>query len=229
MVINNYKSILLLGGDLPSARILSKLNWQVKVVAADSGLIGAIHNNLRVDCAIGDLDSINSSGLEIPDYIKVIKDLDQNTTDFEKAIGFLRSNKITPTLILGISGREIDHTINNIHSMVKHYQKNEELFFLDSIKDDNTKIGMVISGDLNLSCRPNSIVSIFPYPTANISATGLQYQLQQTYLEQCQGVLAARNITTGTELCLSVHQGKILLVMDLADSLLSNQPFTLIN
>ena len=71
-------------------------------------------------------------------------DKDQNSSDFQKAMKYLESQNLLPTIILGISGGYIDHILNNINNNVTNSPYTAHLkpafISLGSLKNNITKI-----------------------------------------------------------------------------------------
>jgi thiamine pyrophosphokinase len=105
----HFNAIIYLNGDITEGdiNILKTINNSVVVIAADGALNQL--NNVSVDYVIGDLDSINDTTTSH----NIIKDSNQNKYDFEKALDFAIANNYKNVLILGINGREYEHSINN--------------------------------------------------------------------------------------------------------------------
>lgn len=209
-ILAGYKSVTILNGTLPSERIIKQLTNNKIIIGADSSQ-ELILKNIVPDILIGDFDSRN-----INSVAEIIEDNDQYTTDFEKSIRLLRERQLTPSLVIGFSGGEIDHILGNIHSLIKHHQSNEELFFIDQDNKGNIKLGVVVSNYFETFHSPGYKVSIFPFQKAIISTEGLKYPLVHQLIEQTAGTLAIRNETiTEEKVKIKVDQGIILVVFDI--------------
>lgn len=214
-ILNSYTNILILNGTLPPQSVVNKINWNTDVTAADGALAKAQQHNIKVDYLVGDLDSASSSKITIPNDIEIHHNPDQNSCDFEKCIDFLRAKKSSPTLIIGINGGEIDHIINNIHIMAKHHRTDGEFFFLDGNEDGIIKLGMILTRAKKFTCEIGETISIFPLPEAIITTQGLQYPLTKKSIHQSSGILCSRNKTISKEIEINVHQGMVLVVIDI--------------
>jgi thiamine pyrophosphokinase len=47
--------------------------------------------------------------------VEIIKDQDQDTTDFEKAMNYTEKSGIKSVIALGVFGGRMDHTLNSMH------------------------------------------------------------------------------------------------------------------
>lgn len=214
-MLNNlsYNSIIVLNGS--DLYPLDFVNLSKKIIAVDGAFKNLQNIGIKIDHIVGDLDSINKELLNSEYKQRLHHNPDQNTTDFEKAIKFARDISLTPSVIVGINGKEIDHILNNIHVMVKHHQYDGEFFFIDSQSNGSIKLGMVISKTKLFRCGIGKTVSIFPFPSATLTTQGLEYPLLVETISQCSGVLCARNKSSSDEIEITVHSGLILVILDI--------------
>jgi thiamine pyrophosphokinase len=202
-IINRHKSVIFLSGCLPCESVVSKINLNVVKVSADGA---GIH--LHPDYIVGDMDSVS---LKCPDSTH-IKISDQSTTDFEKCLSFIENRSLCPTLVLGISGGEIDHVINNIMVLVNY---NFPIYFLHQVTIKKTlQIGLVVTNYVDLKLCVNSVVSILPFSTALVSTAGLKWNLNNAALRH-DGLRGPRNFSVDPRVQINVHRGRILLVVNI--------------
>jgi thiamine pyrophosphokinase len=103
-----YKSILCLSGELPQKDFFQKMH--VPVIAAD-GAANKLHAlGITPHIVIGDLDSVDPSLKLNSLHIQ-----DQSRCDYEKSMEYLEQMGLLPTIILGSSGGDLDHILNNIN------------------------------------------------------------------------------------------------------------------
>lgn len=208
-ILNSHKSVIFLNGDLPDVKEYYPYINDKIIITADGATTTLINNHIKVDYAIGDLDSIFSTKNSL--IGQIIKIDDQTNTDFEKCMDFVLTNKLYPTLVFGISGGEIDHTINNIFSLSNHLLHN--IFFLD-IKKYGKKFGnLIINSDLILTLPIGSKVSLIPYPTALVTTNGLNWELDRQHLNN-SNFISARNHNISEKLYIKAEQGKLLVITD---------------
>ena len=89
----------------------------ISVIATD-GIYNKLKNfDLNINFIIGDMDSVDKKNIEhlLPNNtnIKIVKKLNQNKFDFEKALDFAIKNNFHNILIFGINGGEYEHSLNN--------------------------------------------------------------------------------------------------------------------
>ena len=83
-ILNSHKSVIFLNGDLPDVKEYYPYINDKIIITADGATTTLINNNIKVDYAIGDLDSICSTKNSL--IGQIIKIDDQTNTDFEKCM-----------------------------------------------------------------------------------------------------------------------------------------------
>ena len=212
-IIDLHKTVIILNGILPRKKIIKKFVKNRIIIAADGALSKLLDINIIPHYVIGDMDSCEVKNKESIKYIHIDN---QDYTDFDKSILYAKKYNLSPTIILGINGEEIDHTINNLYSLMKYYKISGAIFIDqysdDKISNDKIKIGIPCDSKIELKLPLKSIISIIPFPKANISSKGLHWELKYTLLENL--ATSARNFSIDENIELTVHNGKVLLIID---------------
>ena len=212
-IIDLHKTVIVLNGILPGKKIIQKLIKKRTVIAADGALSKLLNIDIVPDYVIGDMDSCKVKNKESIEYIRIDN---QDYTDFDKSILYAKEHNLSPAIVLGINGGEIDHTINNLYSLMKYYKISGAIFvdqYSDGeISNDKIKIGIPCDNKIELKLPQKSIISIIPFPKANISSQGLRWELNNTLLENL--ATSARNFSIGENIELTVHNGNVLLIID---------------
>ncbi|MDR2646233.1 MAG: thiamine diphosphokinase [Holosporaceae bacterium] len=156
-----YKSILCLDGDLP-CDLIKKIN--LPIIAADGAANTLIPNGLEPMMIIGDLDSVDPSLLSNRAHWRVEC---QDSTDFEKSLNFIKAKSLDPTIVMGISGGCIDHTLGNISI----FSETEFIAISGNI------IFMPLNGSRNFNVPIGTKISIFGMPSCTIRSKGLKWEL----------------------------------------------------
>ena len=212
-IIDLHKTVIVLNGILPGKKIIQKLIKKRTVIAADGALSKLLNIDIVPDYVIGDMDSCKVKNKESIEYIRIDN---QDYTDFDKSILYAKEHNLSPAIVLGINGGEIDHTINNLYSLMKYYKISGAIFvdqYSDGkISNDKIKIGIPCDNKIELKLPQKSIISIIPFPQANISSQGLRWELNNTLLENL--ATSARNFSIGENIELTVHNGNVLLIID---------------
>jgi thiamine pyrophosphokinase len=105
--------LLVLAGTAPSVKLLhSEMKIADLSIAVDGGYNTFQKYDVKPDLLIGDLDSTNT----VPtDIIKTIHIADQNQTDLQKSLLYIREHyKAAQITLLGALGARSDHLINNL-------------------------------------------------------------------------------------------------------------------
>lgn len=209
----DYKSLLFLNGELPE-----QMPWEairaspLPMVAADGALYRLLEKGIRPHYAIGDFDHFTDP---VPEGVTQHHIADQDSTDFEKCIGVMRDLSLTPALIFGIAGGELDHTLGNLHTLVKYYRHNGEWDAIDYDSRHHTKLITVITGHYRFDTLPDATISLFPFPSATLTSEGLRYPLQRLTLHQTTGIGGWRNEASESSVALTVHEGVALVIRNI--------------
>lgn len=198
--IQNCKSVLCLNGDISN---IEKLPSNLPIIAADGAANKLLNLNIIPQTVIGDLDSfdiLKAAKLNInqPD---IVHDPSQYTSDFQKAMLYLKAKSLLPAAILGVNGGYIDHIINNINIF-----SGTGCVFID-----NSIVGLTITplctSELILS--ENTKISIMGMPKCYVTSTGLKWELDNTLL-MFPGYNSCFNRTVSERITLSVKDGTAL-------------------
>jgi len=205
----NKKALLVVNGELPSAKLLADLREETKFVICTDGAARKLkERNIIPDVVIGDLDSLSLSEREY--YEKksnIIKKPSQYETDFEKALNYLEENCFGEVLLTGIKGERFDHAFSN----TSIFAKNGDRFVFKLFDDDG--FGLVLNGgnrNLELEIQKGTTVSLLALPCAEgIATKGLLYPLKNETLRfgerEGQSNEASEDIVSVT-----IKKGKLL-------------------
>lgn len=149
-----------------------------RVVAADGGANRLIACGLRPDTTIGDLDSISAEIKENPGKMEILYRPSQKINDLEKALIYCREQGAGRLIVLGVTGKRLDHAINNFSVLAKY----DHLFELQ-IFDRYSQI-FLVRERFNYTGNPQQVVSLIPLGKVNgIVTRGLKYPLKDESLE----------------------------------------------
>jgi thiamine pyrophosphokinase len=203
-----YKSVIALNGFI-NLEMIHLLNKTIPVLAADGAALKLSRLGITPAYIVGDKDSYEG---ESSCFILAE---DQNYTDFEKTILFARRNQLMPALIVGVNGGEIDHILGNIMAILKHAE-GQDLFFLDAYESGEEmryKLGIPVTQELCLQLPKNTLVSMIATEETCLSTQGLCWEFASSHIYP-QGILPIRNVTVSPEIVVTVHKGKVLLIVD---------------
>lgn len=199
--------VLIIGHDMD----FSKFNFKNKyLIGVDEGAYVALKNNVPIDIAIGDFDSIDKDKLSyLESRTKVIKlSKEKNETDTEAALAL--SKDATKIIILGgIQGKRIEHFIANLILMSSHPHL--------EMLDNNSHIYMM---DSSFSIRKNEykFISFFALRETFISLEGFRYPLNNYYLKS-NDPLTISNELQSERGVVTLKGGKVLVIQSKEDRL----------
>ncbi|MBN1446529.1 MAG: thiamine diphosphokinase [Bacteroidetes bacterium] len=168
-------TLLICNGEMPRAPVLRHLAAGAQfIVCADGGANAARDAALLPDTVIGDFDSITretrtafeSHGVELR-YLQR-----QDDTDFEKALKLLVERRAGHVVILGLTGKLLDHTLGNFSILLRYIP---DLRF--SMFDRDYRMDILTHGG-RFRAAPGDRVSVVPLRRAsNVRYTGLRFPL----------------------------------------------------
>jgi thiamine pyrophosphokinase len=132
----------------------------------------------------------------------------QAFSDFQKSIHYIKINDLFPSIILGISGGYLDHILNNINIFLQ----TDSIFFAPPI------VGHIINSEniKTFSLPVNTKISFIGVPTANVTTTGLKWELQDNLLSFF-GTNSCFNRVATDQVTITVRNGAILALIYLRD------------
>ncbi|MDA3871550.1 MAG: thiamine diphosphokinase [Candidatus Marinimicrobia bacterium] len=170
------KALLILNGEIKNKSLLRKLVKSNDLIIATDGSYDKIAKlNIVPDIIMGDLDSISS----IPKNIRIIKETNQNESDFEKALIWLKKNNYSEISIVGITGGRTDHLFINFALIYKYYQ------VLNLTIYANNEIIRILTPDkYMINGEKNDLFSILALPKAkNLIIKGAKYSINEKEFE----------------------------------------------
>lgn len=199
--MSKHKAIVLLNGSPPPPGILPELARDAPVYAADGGVAHCLREGVRPEWIRGDLDSLPREPL--PSGWTVVKDADQNSTDFEKVL-----RQLPPTtrelIVLGGTGNRLDHTHNNLLAAAALSPEWRVTF----VGPDHTLHRATPAFPLVLDLAPGTLLSLLPLGTARgVTTTGLRWNLCKSSLGPGSG-LSQSNLTEG-KVSLQLGEGSL--------------------
>jgi len=166
--------------DLKHLLEINKPRRAISMIACDGASDFLKSAGVRPDVIIGDLDSAKPETLKYFSKKEVIvnKVINQNKNDLEKAIIYALSKKFRQIYIIGIGGKRLDHTLNNLSILKKFHRKAKIRIY------ENGFVGEIIGKSAEFECKPGNVVSLIPLPkAAGVTTSGLKYSLKNGTLE----------------------------------------------
>lgn len=173
---NNSYALIVLNGELPSLQLLES-QWQNASlkICADGAAETLQAYGKNPDVIIGDMDSITNEQLVHFKSVKILKIVEQDTTDSEKALSYCLKHKINKVSLLGGFGGRIDHSLHTIELIKKFHRKGLSITSFTEFE----KV-YLIDQKTNLLDKPGTRVSIIPIfgDVSNVSLHGFDFDLQ---------------------------------------------------
>jgi thiamine pyrophosphokinase len=201
-LVNDKIVGLFLNGGLPDK--LPCLSNYCKIFAVNGAYNYLYKHNIVPDFVLGDMDSINN--VNITSKSLFIKTMNQELTDFEKALQIIISkNFINIDVWGGVGGEDQDHFIGNLFVALKYIRDISLVFY------DTKYYIFFVDQSIKLYNVRNKIISFFPFPiVSNISSQGLKYELLDTNFKLGKN-MGIRNIAIRRNVKLFFQCGMLLL------------------
>jgi thiamine pyrophosphokinase len=149
-----------------------------RIVAADGGAEELLDCGVSPDTVIGDLDSISEKVKKRLIKTEIIFESSQEINDLEKALIYCKKRGASHLIVLGVTGKRLDHSINNFSVLAKY----DGIFNLE-IFDKYSQI-FLLRKNLTFFGNKGQIVSLIPLgKVEGISTKGLQFPLDNETLE----------------------------------------------
>lgn len=194
-VKEKYRSILVLNGHIPK---LSSFMETLPIIAVDGGANQLLSIGIQPDVIIGDLDSLQ---IKSHRNFHIIYTPDQDYCDFSKALNYVKKNNLLQPIVLGISGGEIDHILQNINVFLS----TESIFYSPPI------IGLILQGGQKriFKLKQNTKISLIGMPAAQISTLGLKWDLSHHTIT-FPGMNSCFNRSVYDQISIELHTGVCL-------------------
>jgi len=208
--------LLICNGEMAAAAVVRHLaSIAHSVVCADGGANVAHRLGLRPDVIIGDFDSISDEAetafeAQGVDMRRISR---QDDTDFEKALSLLREQGVRRVVVLGVTGKLLDHTLGNFSILHRYIPTMRLVIF-----DPHYRVDVLGKGG-SFRSRAGDRISIVPLPVAgHVSYEGLRYPLEDQTLTfgEREGTC---NEASGNAFSIDFSDGAMLLFRQLHDEL----------
>ena len=179
-------------------------------VCADGGANHLYKTNYKVDCLVGDMDSIDSDALsyfekncEVRKYKR-----EKDYTDSMIAIDLIIEYGIRQIYMIGAFGDRADHFLSNVGLLFFARGKDANLVILDDINE----IFLLSEGKNTLHSSAGQTVSFVPLSDVrNLTLEGFKYPLQDHDVHIGDSRLNS-NIAVQKEQTVSFESGKLLCI-----------------
>ncbi|MEX2604146.1 MAG: thiamine diphosphokinase [Gracilimonas sp.] len=177
------------------------------LIGADGGGNTILRHGITPDVVIGDMDSFQKP--EIINF-EMIRDLDQETNDLEKALSLANQKGSETCTVLGAFGRRMDHSLKNISVLKKFNPAFQKLLFVDEMLT-----AFLVENKYTGELPAGSIVSLFPLSgnVKGITTKGLKYPLSNESLENGRRD-GTSNETVESEFSIEIESGDLVVFVE---------------
>lgn len=205
------KALLFINGDAPKS--FPDLNNYGLIACTDGAFHYLKKMNFpldKLDFISGDFDSHSGSDENIYEG-KFIHTLDQDKTDFHKALEIILEKSFSEIDVFGGSGGEQDHFLGNLtvayafkdRMKIKFYDEFSEYYF--------------ISNHFKLKGVKNRMISLYPFPSVNnITTKGLNWPLTNGSLSIISRI-GTRNFAIEDEVSVEYESGDVLFFVGISE------------
>ncbi|MCT2564607.1 thiamine diphosphokinase [Chryseobacterium herbae] len=157
----------------------------------------------KLDFISGDFDSHSGSDESVYQD-KFILTLDQDKTDFHKALEIILEKGFTEIDVFGGSGGEQDHFLGNL-TVAFAFKDKMKLKFYDEFSEY-----YFVPKSFKLKGVKNKMISLYPFPSVeNITTTGLNWPLTNGSLSITSRI-GTRNFAVEDEISIQYESGDLL-------------------
>lgn len=157
----------------------------------------------KLDFISGDFDSHSGSDESVYQD-KFILTLDQDKTDFHKALEIIMEKGFTNVDVFGGSGGEQDHFLGNL-TVAYAFKDKMNLKFYDEFSEY-----YFVPNNFKLKGVKNKMISLYPFPSVgNMTTTGLNWPLTHGSLSITSRI-GTRNFAVEDEVSIQYESGDLL-------------------
>ncbi len=198
------RALVVANGEPPSASLLRELGAGADlIVAADGGAHAAMAAGLRVDMAVGDLDSLTDDArLSLGE--RILLRADPNRTDLQKAVDYCIERGCEEIDIAAAGGGRADHALANL-SLLPLCRGKARVRILDDLFEVS-----LVEGTAVVDAPPGTVVSLVAIGECRgVSTSGLRWDLEARTL--AFSPLGIHNEVATPPATVSVASGDLLL------------------
>lgn len=206
------KRILVFTGGTLGSWALDEIADDDVLVGVDRGAFFLLQLNRKPHLAIGDFDSVTAEErIEIEKQSSLFVSCDpvqKDSTDTEMAVNWAIEQQPTEIVLLGALGTRFDHTLANVHLLLKCLRAGIPC----RIVDEKNEV-VLTKRQINVSKGRFSHISLLPLSEAvtGITIVGFQYPLQQATL-RIGDSLGISNVLLGETGTINLTAGQLLVI-----------------
>jgi thiamine pyrophosphokinase len=203
-------AVILANGTPPRRETLQAvLDRASLLVCADGGAETARRYGLTPQAIVGDIDSASAETLAHFTSVPVVRDMDHERTDAEKALDWvLRQGAFDRVTLLGATTGRLDHVLGHL-SLLRRYHDRTSL-----VLEDDVVRAWLARGAAAIEEPRGTVVSFFAVgkPVEGLTTENLRYPLRDCRLEL--GVQdSISNVVERSPARVTMGSGEILLIV----------------
>lgn len=211
------KTALIFAGGIPprettlkSVRTLADVQL---MIAADSGLHSAQQLGVKVDVVIGDMDSVDSTALDMAKSAGakiVLHHRNKDFTDTHLALLYAREHLAERIVVVTAGGGRLDHQLGLVAAMFDPLLRSSRV---EALWAQTHLYALQGSTQCEFSAEHGEIVGLqaFSDCATGISTTGLRWQLSNETL-LAHSTRGVSNEVTATQVKIMVETGQLLII-----------------
>jgi thiamine pyrophosphokinase len=207
-------TLLVLDGELPPLGMILEMAKNAERTVCTDGVARHLEFlDPPVNAIIGDLDSLADDVAHFAELgIEIVHDPSQYSNDFEKALDYLIGRASEHVLILGLSGKRIDHTLTNISVMKRFVKK-----FKSLVSIDQYGLSYFVFGPIErhkIEAKENAIVSLTPiYEALGVVTENLYYPINGTDMHFGEEEGMSNIVTSSEGAHISMNSGTLMVTI----------------
>lgn len=206
------KTIIIGNGEINNYDIIREYFDQAYIIACDGGVKHCRAMMIMPNIMVGDFDSANKEDAEFFENLGVLKEkfpVRKNETDMEIAINMAIDKNSTEIYIVGGLGRRFDHSLANVHILLRPVRLGIRTCLLDE-----HNIITLVEDNIDIVGEKGQTVSLIPLTTEvkGINTKNLDYALTNATMEIGHS-LGVSNVMTDDIATISVGEGVLILIM----------------
>ena len=206
------KTIIIGNGEINNYDIIREYFDQAYIIACDGGVKHCRAMMIMPNIMVGDFDSANKEDAEFFENLGVLKEkfpVRKNETDMEIAINMAIDKNSTEIYIVGGLGRRFDHSLANVHILLRPVRLGIRTCLLDE-----HNIITLVEDSIDIVGEKGQTVSLIPLTTEvkGINTKKLDYALTNATMEIGHS-LGVSNVMTDDVATISVGEGVLILIM----------------
>lgn len=203
--------LIFAGGDI-DPKAVEEIEQDDFIIGADRGALFLVENFIKPHMSVGDFDSVNleefSRIKEFSEEILSVDAVNKDLTDTELAFDIAIDLQPSEIIMIGVTGTRLDHTLSNIHMMLRGLQHQ----IISKIWDRNNYITLTGSTS-TIEDRGYTYVSLLALTpeVTGINLDGFQYPLVNATIKMGQSI-GVSNRLLGSKGTVHIDSGLLLII-----------------